>query len=396
MRRLFAAESPDYFLLLGVTLFLVLFGLVMVLSSSTISSHAEDGDFFSSASRQGLYALVGIPLMLIASRFPPSFWRRWAWTALLVAMGLQMLVFTGLGVEAGGNRNWIALGGFTAQPSELVKLALVVWLGSILATKQSLLHDWKHVFLPVGPVAGLAIGLVLMGGDLGTASILLTIVLGALFFAGIRLRIIGAAIAVIAAVAYLFTSNSASRTMRIDAWLSGCTAQESYLDFCYQTVHGWWALASGGVFGVGLGQSKSKWLWLPAAENDFIFAIIGEELGLVGAVVVLALFVVLAVAFVRILRSTDDVFERVTTSGIMIWVIGQAFVNIAVVLGVLPVLGVPLPLVSAGGSALLANLLAIGVVLSFARARRSDDDNGRVNPEPVPVARPVRAPRAAR
>jgi cell division protein FtsW len=132
-------------------------------------------------------------------------------------------------------------------------------------------------------------------------------------------------------------------------------------------VHGWWGIASGGIFGSGLGESKVKWSWLPNADSDFIFAIIGDELGFIGATLVLVLFIILTIAFVRIIRTSTDPFAKVVTSGVMIWVIGQAFVNIAVVLGLLPVLGVPLPLISAGGSSLIAVLVAIGVVLSFAR-----------------------------
>jgi cell division protein FtsW len=153
---------------------------------------------------------------------------------------------------------------------------------------------------------------------------------------------------------------------RILLWVNGCTADD-YSSLCWQPQHGLFALAAGGFFGVGLGNSKAKWSWLPEAHNDFIFAIIGEELGMLGALVVLLLFVVLAIAFVRIIRASRDPFARIAASAVMVWVIGQAFVNIGVVLGLLPVLGVPLPLISAGGSALISTLLAIGIVLSFAR-----------------------------
>jgi cell division protein FtsW len=158
-------------------------------------------------------------------------------------------------------------------------------------------------------------------------------------------------------------------------------------------MHGKWALASGGIFGVGLGDSKAKWNWLPEADNDYIFAIIGEELGLVGAIVVIALFIVLAIAFMRIIRTHPDPFARIVTSGVMVWIVGQAFVNIAVVLGALPVLGVPLPLISAGGSALLSTLLAIGVVLSFARTPASATDTA-VEQSPADRSRLLAAQRA--
>jgi cell division protein FtsW len=241
-------------------------------------------------------------------------------------------------------------------------------VGWVLARKQVLLGDWKHVALPIAPVALVAIGFVLIGNDLGTATIMIGIVLGCLFFAGVKLRFILAATVGLALVGLAFAQLSASRQRRIDAWLNGCQPGD-YADICWQVQHGTWALASGGLFGVGLGNSKAKWNWLPEADNDFIFAVIGEELGLIGAIVVLVLYVVMAIAFARILRGTTDPFARIVTGAVMVWVVGQAIVNIAVVLGLLPVLGVPLPLISAGGSALIATLLAIGVVLSFARTQ---------------------------
>lgn len=369
LKRIFTAESGNYFLLLGTTLFLVGLGLVMVLSASFVEGISKDENPFGVFVRQSLYAVIGIPAMLIAARMPVSFWKRWSWPAVIVGVGLQLLVFTPLGYESGGNRNWITVGGVNAQPSELVKLALVVWIAWVLTAKKDLLHDWKHVAVPIAPVAGVAIGLVLLGNDLGSASILLVIILGLLYFAGVRLRFIAAVVASLAVLGYLAALASPSRVERIRVWMEGCS-EGDYSGYCWQTLHGTWALAAGGWFGAGLGNSKATWLWLPEAENDFIFAIIGEELGLVGAMVVLLMFVVLAIAFVRIIRSTTDDFSRIATSGVMIWVIGQAFVNIGVVLGVLPVLGVPLPLISAGGSALITTLFGIGVVLSFARHKR--------------------------
>jgi cell division protein FtsW len=370
VQKVFGAETANFFLLLGTTLFLLAFGLVMVLSSSSIEDGAAIGhDFFSSFSRQGLYALIGVPLMLLASRMPLGFWKKWAWPAVLITSGLQLLVFIpGLSYSFQGNVNWIRIGSFTAQPSELVKLALILWVAWVLAAKRNLLDDWKHVFIPIAPVAGVAIGLVLLGKDLGTAIIMGSIILGCLFYAGVRLRIIGVALLVSSIIALLFTLVGGSRTSRISTFLSGCTKpSDLQLQGCWQPVHAWWGIANGGIFGEGLGESKAKWSWLPNADNDFIFAIIGDELGLIGAVVLLALFVVLAIAFVRIIRSSPDPFARVVTSGVMIWLIGQAFVNIAVVLGLLPVLGVPLPLISAGGSSLIASLVGIGIVLSFTR-----------------------------
>ncbi|QYH37187.1 putative lipid II flippase FtsW [Salinibacterium sp. M195] len=367
VKRIFSAESSNFFLLLGTTLFIVIFGLVMVLSSSSVESFAADEGFFGKFLRQGMFALIGLPLMLVASRAPVGFWKRWAWPGLLLGGVLQLLVFIpGIGWGYGGNQNWIQIGSFSAQPSEFVKVAVIVWVAWVLSAKQDLLSDWRHVLLPVAPVAGAAIGFVLIGNDLGTASIMLLIVFGCLFFAGVKLRFLATGVLAVAVGALLFAGTSSSRTSRIDIWLNGCTDLD-YQGSCWQIDHAYWALAGGGIFGTGLGNSVAKRGWLPHADNDYIFAIIGEELGLIGAIVVLLLFVILAIAFVRIIRSTDDSFVRIATAGVMIWTVGQAFVNFAVVLGVLPVLGVPLPLISTGGSALIATLLAIGIVLSFAR-----------------------------
>lgn len=367
VRRIFGAQNRNYFLLLGTTVFLVAFGLVMVLSSSSVESNVDGEGFFGRFVRQGLVAVLGIPIMLIASRMPPRFWKRWAWPALIVGAALQLVVFLpGLSYDYGGNRNWISVGGFQLQPSEFVKIALIVWVAWVLSTKQDLLGDWKHVALPIVPVAGAAIGFVLIGSDLGTAIVMGMIVFGCLYFAGVRLKFLAVGLLGVSLLAVLMAFASPSRAERITVWMNGCSSAD-YSGLCWQVQHGFWALAAGGLFGSGLGNSKAKWNWLPEADNDFIFAIIGEELGLIGALVVLILFVVLAIAFVRIIRASRDNFARIVTGGVMVWVVGQAFVNIAVVLGVLPVLGVPLPLISAGGSALIATLLGIGVVLSFAR-----------------------------
>ncbi|MDX2026657.1 putative lipid II flippase FtsW [Microcella sp.] len=386
VRRLFGVEHPDALLVVGTVIFLVLFGLVMVLSSSAVTSaQNNEGDFFAIFLRQGLFALIGIPLMLTIARLPAIFWRRWARHAVMLGLALQLLVFTGLGYDYGGNQNWISIAGFTAQPSEFLKLALVIWLATVLADRANAFTDWRSVVIPAVPVSVVAVALVLLGQDLGTASIMIAIVLAALFFAGAPLRHLAAMVGVIALGAVLFALTSSSRSSRIDVWLNGC-APEDYEFTCWQSVHALWALGSGGIFGVGLGNSATKWRWLPHAESDFIFAIIGEELGLIGALVVLVLFGVLAIALVRLVRRHENSFHRIATGAIMVWIIGQALVNIAVVLGLLPVLGLPLPFISAGGSALVSSLLAIGVVLSLARdlpmAHR-----------PVPLTAPTREPR---
>ncbi|WP_327013530.1 putative lipid II flippase FtsW [Cryobacterium sp. GrIS_2_6] len=388
--RVFKAESTSYFLLLGTTLFLVAFGLVMVLSSSSVDSYLENAGFFGTVLRQGGFAAVGVPLMLFVSRMPIKFWQRVAWPTLIIACLLQCLVvFTPLGITVAGNTNWLSLGGVQFQPSEAIKLALVIWLGLILSQKQDLLDDWRHVYIPVFGVGGGSIMLVLIGGDLGTVIIMAGILFGALFFAGVRLRMLAFPLLIGTVAGVLVAVSSSNRMTRILSFLNtGCDDHTGTISAaCWQPLHGTWALANGAIFGVGLGNSKAKWSWLPAADNDYIFAIIGEELGLIGAIVVLGMFVLLAFAFLRIMRSSTSVQARVSTAAVMVWAIGQALVNIGVVLGVFPVLGVPLPLVSAGGTALLSTLIAIGIVLSFARAH--PDPVGRVpGGTEQPAARP--------
>jgi cell division protein FtsW len=245
VKKIFAAETGNFFLLLGATLFLVTFGLVMVLSSSAVSSYKDTADSFSGFARQGMFAMLGVPLMLIASRMPAVFWRKWAGVAMVVAVGLQFLVVaTPLGVEHGGNRNWISIGSISLQPSELAKVALVIWLAWVLAKKRDVLDDWRELAFPLVPVAGAAIGFVLLGQDLGTAIIMIAMVFGALFFAGVRLRHLFIPLVVIGAVGLALGSATNSRQDRIAAWLGGCSSDADYSGLCWQTLHGWWALDS--------------------------------------------------------------------------------------------------------------------------------------------------------
>ena len=356
----------SYYLIVGAVALLVALGLVMVLSSSSVSSLRDSdgtspyGIFFN----QARYALIGLPLAWLASRLPVGFYKRFAWPVLLGALALQALVPL-IGITVRGNQNWIRIGGQSIQPSEFAKLALAVWLGVVLARKRPLLHRWVHVLVPAVLVALVTVGLVLLGHDLGTALILLLLLAGALFVAGVPMRFFAVGI-VVAGFAVVQLAQASPRRMNlINAFFSpNCDTQGA----CYQTTRGMYGLASGGLTGIGLGESREKWSYLPMAHNDFIFAILGEELGLLGTLLVLGLFGVLAFALTRVVRRHTDPFVQISTGAIGAWVLGQALINIAVVIGLLPVIGVPLPLVSAGGSALVTTMVAMGVVLSFARS----------------------------
>jgi cell division protein FtsW len=360
-------ESPvtTYYLLLSATAMLVVIGLVMVLSASSVTSYESTSSSFTVFFNQLQYAVLGVIGALVANRLPLTIWKRVAVPMLAGAICLQALVFVpGLGVRVNGNRNWIHIAGQQVQPSEFAKVALVLFGATVLTKKRRNLNNFVHVAVPlVFPAGGLLLLLVLGGGDLGTGLVLLAILAGMLFVAGVPARMFLVAGVGSVALAATMALTSVNRMGRIQSWLAGCTDPNK----CFQTIHGQYALADGGWWGVGLGASREKWMWLPEAHNDFIFAIIGEELGLPGTLVVIALFGLLAFACFRLVLRSHDFFVRVATAGVMVWILAQAVINIGSVIGLLPVIGVPLPLVSSGGSALMATLFALGMLLSFAR-----------------------------
>jgi len=363
--RAFRPVPSEFLLIASAALLLTGFGLVMVLSATSALDNGQTP--FDHVLKQGIFAVVGIPLMFVLSRMPMQFWKRVAWPVLIFATAFQMLVYVpGLGIASYGNRNWVNIAGFQFQPAEFLKLALALWMGAVLYRKRHLLTSWKHVFIPVVPVSVLVIGTVLGGKDLGTVMILVLVVLGALFFAGIKLRMFVIPAVLALAVVLASAVGSENRMARIASLFNPDDAS-CYYTSCYQSLHGIWGLASGGLFGLGLGNSKEKYDWLPAAANDYIFAIIGEELGLIGCIVVLLLFAIFAVGAFHIVRRTDDTFVRMIAGAITLWIVGQALVNIGVVLRIFPVLGVPLPFMSQGGTSLLSVLIACGVLLSCAR-----------------------------
>ena len=356
-----------YYLIIGSGTLLLVFGLTMVLSASSVTSYASaSGSSYTVFFNQAIFAALGLIAAFVASRVPVRTWKMLAYPAYFAALILQLLVFTGLGLEVNGNRNWIGKAGFTMQPSEFGKIAVVLLVASVLASKRRVLDQYRHLLIPLAPLLLLLLAAVMGGHDLGT-SLVLVVIIGAMFFvAGIQLRIFGAAAlaAVFAVLAFVLTNQN--RTGRIDAWLGTCVNAET--EGCWQKVHGMYAMADGGWWGVGLGASREKWFWLPEAHNDFIFAIIGEELGIPGTLAVVGLYIVLAFACYRLIITSKDMFVRLATAGIMCWIVFQAMVNIGSVTGLLPIIGVPLPLVSSGGSALVTTLFALGMLLSFARA----------------------------
>ncbi|MFL6078918.1 MAG: putative lipid II flippase FtsW [Ornithinibacter sp.] len=361
-------DSPvtTYYLLVCVTVALVVFGLIMVLSASSIVSIDKTKSAYTIFLSQAVFAVIGTVALVVASRLSVVAWKRLALPILAVAFALQLLVLSPLGTNVGGNQNWIRIAGVTIQPSEIIKVGLVLTGALILAAKRKHLHSLSHVLVPyLVPLAAASIGVVVLGHDLGTVLILGAIVAGVLFAAGIPLRWFAFAGIPFAAAAFAFVLTSQNRLSRFDVWLGRDTNE---FGAARQPIHGRYALADGGWFGLGLGASREKWGLLSEPHNDFIFAIIGEELGLPGSIAILLLFAGLALACYRLVTRTSDHFVRIATAGIMTWLLVQALINIGAVIGLLPVIGVPLPLVSSGGSSLITSMFALGILLSFARS----------------------------
>lgn len=355
-----------YYLVLGATVLLTALGLVMVLSASSVESYVITGSSWTVAQRQAIWVVIGVPVLIVASVLPIKAFRKMAVPAMAITLVLLVLVLIpGIGQSVAGNQNWIDFGGpFRIQPSEAAKLALILWGANVLVHKRRLLSQYRHLMIPLLPVAALVIGLVLLGGDLGTSLILMAVVAGLLFVAGAPLRLFallgGFSLAIIA----FMTITRSARMARFQSFLDPFA---DYQGAGWQAAHSVFALASGGWWGVGLGASREKWGGLPEAHTDFIFAVIGEELGLVGTLTVLLVFAALLLGALQIAMLTDELFVRYAAGGVVVWLAVQMIINIGGVLTVLPITGVPLPLVSYGGSALLPTMFALGMLLSFAR-----------------------------
>ena len=367
MKPKFKAQSKQAVLLLGLTVLIVVVGLIMVASASAVDSYKETDNAAFTFLRQGLYVLVGFAGLVFLSNLKLDFFRRMAPPVLLGMLVLQ-LVTAFFGVEINGNRNWLDIGITTIQPAEFLKIALIVALALQLAQLNQDPETDKQIWRMVLGVSAVAVGLVaLIGRDLGTGVVIGVTLMAMFLFAGMPLsRWLGLS-ALIVAGAVAAIMSSASRRIRFEAWLNPDGADP--MGVMWQFEKGTWALAAGGFWGTGLGRSKLKWSWIPEVENDFIFAIIGEELGLLGAIGVIVLYFALAMVLFSIAKQQTNAFSRNLVAGVMVWISMQAFINIGVVLGLFPVLGVPLPLISAGGSSTIATLAGIGIVLAVERDR---------------------------
>jgi cell division protein FtsW len=357
-----------YYALLIATFGLLFIGIVMILSASTTVSYKQFSNQYIIFLRQLMFAGIGIVMMMAISRLPRVFFFKWAKAALWISIILLVLVLIpSIGISVAGQRNWISLWGpFRLQPSEIAKLTLIVW-GSVVLSKQvkSKVTTWQNLLIPVFPVGAIIAILVIFEGDLGTALIIGPILLSLFFAVGAPVKLFTwSAMAGLLGILIL----SIQEGYRVQRFLSWINPSAENQDAGWQVMHGKYALASGGWTGIGLGASKEKWGWLPAAHTDFIFAVVGEELGLVGTLIVLALIGTIAYVALTLARKTNDLFTKLIATSVMAWIVVQSIINVGAVLGLLPVTGVPLPLVSYGGSSLVFTMSAIGVLMAVLRA----------------------------
>ena len=371
LRQVLDRPLTSYYLLLGASTLLLTIGLMMVLSASSVYSYKAFGSSYHVVLKQLMWAGFALPVAFVVAKLPVCLLRGLAWPGLALATALVALTqVPGMGVMVNGNTNWLALGPLTLQPSEIAKLAVILWCADLYARKEKLLGSWKHVLIPMLPVTGFITFLVVKGGDLGTALVLFAIILGLLWVVGAPARLFVGSLLTIGVLALWLASTSQERLERLTNFADPF---KDYQGAGWQSAHGLFAMSSGGWFGKGISASQQKWGSLPAAHTDFIFAVLGEELGLVGTVLVLVLFLTIAYAGIRVAARTKDPFVRYMSAGITIWLMAQMMINVGMVLALLPVIGIPLPLVSYGGSALLPSLVALGLLISFARKEPGAD-----------------------
>ena len=357
------AVRAAVFLLVPIATLLIV-GLGAILSASSVAALRETGDHLFYFKRQLIWATIGLGAMLVAAKVPYQWYRKLALPILIVAVaGLVAVLFAG--EVRGGSRRWLSFGPITAQPSEFAKFAIVAYLAAVMSGKEGLLDHLPHFFWPVATSLGVVGALVMAQPDLGTTLLITAGAFGVLMASTAPLRYIFGSGLLGSGIAFALAATSTYRWARVTSFLDPVGDP---LGDGYQAVQSMVALSTGGWFGVGLGASRARWSFLPNAHTDFIFAIIGEETGFAGALIVLGLFAAFAIAGSMLALRAPDQFGRMLGIGIVTWLSVQALVNIGGVTALLPITGVPLPFVSLGGSALLVNLAAVGVLLNIAKA----------------------------
>jgi cell division protein FtsW len=388
----------SFHLMLAIFGLLTVFGLVMVLSASSAISYSKDGSSYAVFERQLTYSLVGLVAFWVLLCVPLRVLRRLSPLLLVVSVVLLAVVpVPGIGTWANGARKWFTIGPLSVQPVELAKVALALWGAHVLVIKRALLHQWRHLLVPVVPTALVMFALIMLQPDLGSTVTLGVVLIALLWFAGAPLRLFALiAMAGITAVTLLAVGSS-YRLARLTSFLN----PKAHTAGASQAKQAIFALADGGLFGKGLGQGSAKWQYLPNVYNDFIFAVVGEELGFVGCVVVLGLFATLAYAGLRVAIRNTNPWIRLVAASLTVWLVGQAAINIGYVVGLLPVTGIPLPMISQGGTSVVVTMAVFGILANCARhepdaiAAQRSDGPGRFSrllrlPPPDPYRPPVR------
>ncbi|RPA63457.1 putative lipid II flippase FtsW [Gordonia oryzae] len=364
-RSLLGRPLASYHLIVTLALLLTAFGLVMVLSASSVERYSQDGSAYGLFATQVVFALMGVVVFYLTLRLPVRLLRRMAAPLMVITTVLLALVLIpGVGTLSQGARRWFVISGLSVQPSELVKVALCVWGAHLLASRRRDNAPLKELLIPLLPVGLLICLLIILEPNLST-TITIAIIIGTLlWFAGLPIKVFTAFALTGAGIAIVLALVEGYRSQRVMSFLGGIDDPQGA---GYQARQATYALANGGVFGVGLGQSRAKWNYLPNAHNDFIFAIIGEELGLIGGLLVVALFVIFTFIGLRIAHRSTDPFLRLMTATITVLITTQALINIGYVIGLLPVTGIQLPLLSAGGTSTLTVLAMLGLLANAAR-----------------------------
>ncbi len=359
--------SSESTAILVIVVALTTIGLVMSFSASFVDA-AREGDAFGVARRQLFWAGIGLPGYLLAANITPATWRKVSWWLMGgVLIGLILVLIPSVGIERSGSSRWLGIGPMVVQPSEIAKIATLLWLADVMVRKRpkdGSPHQIKHLLVPALPLLGVQAILLLLEPDLGTTMLIGLIVLLVLFVEGLPWRHLAAFAGVAAVLAGAAAVAAPYRFARITGWLD---PEADPLNTGFQLLQSRFSMASGGWLGLGLGSSRGKWNFIPNPETDFIYAIIGEELGLVGAVGVLSLFMALLVVGLRVARRTQDPYGQVVAFVITAWIVGQALLNVSTVMGLLPITGVTLPLVSVGGSSLVSMLFALGILTAIGR-----------------------------
>ncbi len=364
-----STRTPNSVLLVLGIVILNIVGLVMVLSASSVRSIDDKGSPWWFFERQVMWTAVASVGFLVASRIDYRTWRRWVLPLLIGSFGLLFVVLIpGVGIKVDGARRWLGFGQFRLQPSEIAKLALLMFTADVLTRREAVVADWKLSLRPIVLVMGCLAVLMMAEPDLASLMVIAVMVMATLVVGGVRGRHLGVLGAVGAALVTVAATAVSWRQARMLSFLDPFADRSNT---GYQVVQSLIATGSGGWTGVGLGAGRAKWQFLPAAHTDFIFAVIGEELGLVGCALVVGLFALIAVIGIRTAARAPDRFGALVAAGATAWIVGQAVLNLGAVVGLLPVTGVPLPFVSFGGTALISTMVAAGILVNVARQGRS-------------------------